>query len=357
MTQESPGWNPEWTVGVRVWVESAGRALLGKGRVELLEGIERWRSISAAARQMNMSYRRAWLLVQAMNEAAGEPLVEAVTGGKEGGGARLTPQGRLAMTVFRSLQQQVYDQAVSTLPRLVQTPTTAGIHVAAAVSLEEVLGQLLADYTLVQPTVRVRVVYGGSDELAEHILAGVPADLFLSADVHQLDRLDQAGALQPGSRTPLAENTLAAIAPEDSTLTVKRPADLLRPSVTRLALADPASPLGRYTQAYLENENLHARLLDRVLYVDNSRAVMAAVRAGQADVGLVYGSDAASGSACRLLFRARRSDAAVHYAAAIVKRSKEAERARALLAFLTSPSAQHRFRQCGFLPVGTDQTS
>src|SRR5262249_46631030 len=178
MINENPTWKPQWTVGVRVWVESAGKALLGKGRLELLEEIERWRSISAAARQMNMSYRRAWLLVQSMNEAAGEPLVEAVTGGKEGGGVRLTPRGRLAMTVFRSFQKKIYDRGVPVLPRLGQPPPGGGILVGAAVSLEEVLGQLRADYTLVQPTVRVRAVFGGSDELAEHILAGVPADLF-----------------------------------------------------------------------------------------------------------------------------------------------------------------------------------
>ena len=65
-------WGSDWTVGFRVWVERAGRAILGKGRLELLEAIDRWHSISAAARQIGMSYRRAWLLVQSVNEAAGE---------------------------------------------------------------------------------------------------------------------------------------------------------------------------------------------------------------------------------------------------------------------------------------------
>src|SRR5581483_10539731 len=143
-----------------------------------------------------------------------------------------------------------------------------------------------------------------------------PADLFLSADVHQLDRLDQVGVLESDSRTFLAENTLAAIALADSTLRISRPEDLLHPSVRRLALADPASPLGNYTRAYLESLGHYASLLPRVVPVDNSRAVVAAVRAGQADVGLVYGSDAVSTSACRLLFRARPGDAPIRYAAA-----------------------------------------
>src|SRR6516165_3458846 len=67
-------WPRDWTVGVRIWVERDGQAVLGHGRLELLEEIERSRSISAAARRMRMSYRRAWLLVRDINSAAGEPL-------------------------------------------------------------------------------------------------------------------------------------------------------------------------------------------------------------------------------------------------------------------------------------------
>src|SRR5262249_19066246 len=147
----NPSWGDDWTVGVRVWVERAGHAVLGKGRLELLEGIERWRSISAAAREMGMSYRHAWLLVQRINKAAGKPLVEAAVGGSHGGGARLTPRGRSAIAIFRGFQRQMHQTAASSLARLIQDPATASVHVAAEVSLEEVLGQLLADYALQQP--------------------------------------------------------------------------------------------------------------------------------------------------------------------------------------------------------------
>src|SRR5262249_57124701 len=70
-----------WTVGVRVWVERAGQAILGPGRLELLEGIQRHHSITAAAHQMGMSYRRGWGVGQSNNQAAGEPLVVAATRG------------------------------------------------------------------------------------------------------------------------------------------------------------------------------------------------------------------------------------------------------------------------------------
>jgi molybdenum ABC transporter molybdate-binding protein len=351
MSPDSPSWSSDWTVGVRVWIERGGRAILGKGRLELLEGIDRWRSISAAARQMGMSYRRAWLLVQSINQAAGEPLVEAAVGGSHGGGARLTPRGQLAVTVYRDLQRQIYQTAAALLPRLVPTSALTSIHIAAAASLEEILGQLLADYALQQPTVRVRAVFGGSDELADHILAGAPTDLFLAADSRQLDRLEAAGLLESNSRIVLAENTLAAIGPADRPSRVRKPADLLRHEVARIALAGPACPLGGYTRDYLSGLGLDKAILPRVIFCDNSRSVVATIHASQADAGLVYGSDAATATGCQVLFRARRSAVPIRYTAAAMRRGPHTHQALALLQFLASDRSAQRFRRCGFLPV------
>jgi molybdate transport system substrate-binding protein len=219
------------------------------------------------------------------------------------------------------------------------------------VSLEEVLGQLLVDYALQRPAIRVRAVFGGSDELADHLLAGSPADLFLAADEHPIDRLEPTGILEAASRTVLAENSLAAIGPPEGLVAVRKPADLLRPEVTRIALAETTSPLGRYTRIYLEGLCLYEALLPRAIQVDNSRAVVAAVHAGVADAGLVYGSDAARAVGCRILFRARRAKAAIRYTAAVVRRGRDPEQARLLLEFLASGPAARRFRRCGFLPV------
>jgi molybdate transport system substrate-binding protein len=343
-------WGSDWAVGLRAWVERRGHVILGKGRLELLEAIDRWHSISAAARQIGMSYRHAWLLVQSINEAAGEPLVQAATGGPRGGGATLTPRGRTAMAVFRELQDQLQQTAAGQLARLVAAPESATLHVAAAVSLQEALGQLLADYALRQPAVGVRVLYGASDELAYHLLAGAPADLFLTAAPEPLDRLDAASFLRPGSRVRLAENTLAALAPADRPLAVRKPADLTGPAVRRIALAAPACPLGAYARTWLLAVGLE-RLLSRAVLLDNSGAVVAALRAGQADVGLVYASDAARADGCRLLFRVRHPSVVIRYEAAALAHARLPEPAAALLDFLTSRPAAARFRRCGLLPL------
>src|SRR6516162_10034484 len=83
-------WADDWSVGMRVWLERRGVAVLGKGRLELLEAIDRHQSISAAARHLGMSYRHAWMLIQATNDAAGRDLVTTAAGGHHGGGATLT---------------------------------------------------------------------------------------------------------------------------------------------------------------------------------------------------------------------------------------------------------------------------
>lgn len=79
---------------------------LGPGKAELLEAIAETGSISAAARRMNMSYRRAWLLVDTMNQCFRTPLVGTATGGKGGGGAQITEFGREMLQRYRDMERK-----------------------------------------------------------------------------------------------------------------------------------------------------------------------------------------------------------------------------------------------------------
>ena len=77
---------------------------LGPGKVRLLELIAETGSISEAARQMEMSYRRAWLLIDEVNGILGKPVVETSTGGAGGGGAKITPLGEAVIVAFRDIE-------------------------------------------------------------------------------------------------------------------------------------------------------------------------------------------------------------------------------------------------------------
>ncbi len=91
-------------VQFRLRISQAGDIAVGPGKVELLEAILATGSITAAAKHLGMSYRRAWLLVDTMNRAFRVPLVETAAGGKDGGGTRVTPVGMQVIECYRRIE-------------------------------------------------------------------------------------------------------------------------------------------------------------------------------------------------------------------------------------------------------------
>jgi molybdate transport system regulatory protein len=90
-----------------VRLDFADGCSLGPGKIALLEWIERTGSLSAAGRSLGMSYRRAWLLLHSVNDSFTEPAVTFSVGGKDGGGAQLTPFGRKLIASYRSFEAAV----------------------------------------------------------------------------------------------------------------------------------------------------------------------------------------------------------------------------------------------------------
>lgn len=88
-------------------LDFTGTCSIGPGKIGLLEGIERSGSLSAAARALRMSYRRAWLLLHNTNAGFQEPVVELSVGGKDGGGTRLTDFGRRLVADYRAFEASV----------------------------------------------------------------------------------------------------------------------------------------------------------------------------------------------------------------------------------------------------------
>jgi molybdate transport system regulatory protein len=102
---------PGYSVRGRIWLEKDGELYMGGGREILLERIDKFGSIAAAARSMKLGYRNAWLWIEAANRLAPSPLVEKVTGGAGGGCARLTDEGRLAVEQYKRLRAR-FDEFV-----------------------------------------------------------------------------------------------------------------------------------------------------------------------------------------------------------------------------------------------------
>ena len=106
--------------GARLRVVLGPGVALGPGKADLLEAIAATGSISAAGRQLKMSYRRAWLLVEELNGSFQTALVAADKGGAHGGGARLTELGTRVLRHFRSMERKTQKAIAADLTALTQ---------------------------------------------------------------------------------------------------------------------------------------------------------------------------------------------------------------------------------------------
>jgi molybdate transport system regulatory protein len=100
---QKSGTKPLPSLSVRIDLDTEGR--IGPGKIQLLEKIDEFGSISAAGRAMDMSYKRAWDLVDEINRICRQPAVERQTGGKNGGGAVLTPFGTSLVARYRKIER------------------------------------------------------------------------------------------------------------------------------------------------------------------------------------------------------------------------------------------------------------
>lgn len=91
---------------------------LGPGKIALLEAVRQHRSIAAAAREHDMSYRRAWLLIDDLNRAFTEPVVETFPGRSQGAGAALTPFGERVIAIYRAAERQATEASTVVLAEI-----------------------------------------------------------------------------------------------------------------------------------------------------------------------------------------------------------------------------------------------
>ncbi|MEI7596180.1 MAG: ModE family transcriptional regulator [Bacteroidota bacterium] len=97
----------EYTIQAQIWINEGSNSFLGPGRIMLLENIIKTGSITNAAKEMKMSYRQAWQLVEDMNKHAKEPLVEKILGGKGGSGSKVSKAGEKAIILFKELENKI----------------------------------------------------------------------------------------------------------------------------------------------------------------------------------------------------------------------------------------------------------
>ncbi len=229
-------------------------------------------------------------------------------------------------------------------------PGSREVVVSAAVSLSGVLQQLAQTYQA-RTGERVVLNFGSSNTLARQVAAGARVDLFISADEAQMDVA--ASDLVPGTRVNLLSNQLAIAVPDDRPRRFASARDLADPTITRIAIGDPAAvPAGVYAKQYLQKIGIWPAVEKRIVPAGSVRLALAAVENGAADAAIVYRTDVATASHAREAFLVPAAEGPrIVYPAAVVRTGTNQDGARRLLAFLQRSDAMAVFTRAGFLAL------
>ena len=242
----------------------------------------------------------------------------------------------------------VLTTAVSTAPPVQAAPET--LTIAAANSLRDAFRQLLPLFEAHNKDINVRVIYGPSQTLLKQIEDGAPVDVFLPSQVEEVDQLEKKGLVIQGTKRVYASTSLVLIAGPEFPASITSAQDLRTTLVRFIAVGDPkTSSVGKVAAQFFNYSKLDSQLKSQFIYGEHSRAVLDLVAKGEADIGVVYRTDAVSNKKIRILDEAPvDSHQPIHYGVAAVWTAKNIPAAGDFINFLETPKAQALLQDRGF---------
>lgn len=228
--------------------------------------------------------------------------------------------------------------------------------IAAANSLKDALRKVLPRFEAEHPGINVRVIYGPSQSLRKQIEEGAPVDIFLPSLFDEIDQLETKGLIIQGTKRAFAGTSLVLITGAALPAPVRTIHDLETVPVRRIAIGDPkTSSVGKVAAQFLKYSKLESALKSQYIFGEHSRAVLDLVAKGEAEVGVVYRTDAASNDKVRILDTAPvESHTPVRYGVAAVWTAKNVSGAGDFIEFLLAPQTQTLFQEYGFDRVTGD---
>ncbi|MBI2775881.1 MAG: molybdate ABC transporter substrate-binding protein [Chloroflexi bacterium] len=233
----------------------------------------------------------------------------------------------------------------------------ASLTVYAAASLKAPLAAVRAAYESAVPGVTLTISSGSSAALRTQIEQGAPADVFLSADTANAQRLVDAG-LAAGPAVPFAGNELAVVVPKDNPAGLRTPADLANPGVAIVAAGD-AVPITAYATQLIENLAAlpgypggfaAACAANIVSKEEDVQAVVAKIALGEGDAAITYATDVIARAGVTRVAIPPAANVRAAYAGVVVKAAPSSEAATAFLAWLAGSDGQAILAGFGFLP-------
>jgi molybdate transport system substrate-binding protein len=220
----------------------------------------------------------------------------------------------------------------------------------AAASLTEAFTKIGERFESSYPGADLTINFAGSQQLAQQLAQGAPADVFASANLEQMDAVIEQGRVWPGSQQVFARNRLVVVADSGAEDGVQQLQDLAKPG-TILVLAGEAVPAGKYARQFLDKAGQNpafgpgfeqAVLANVVSYEENVRAVLSKVILGEADAGIVYASDTAGvpEGQVRVIEIPQELNIQASYYIGLVRDAGESDLAEAFIRFLLSNEGQ-----------------
>ncbi|WP_433966623.1 molybdate ABC transporter substrate-binding protein [Tunturiibacter gelidiferens] len=227
-------------------------------------------------------------------------------------------------------------------------PKITTLTLSLAASLKDAMGEVETTYARQHPEITLENNYGSSGTLTQQIEQGAPVDLFLSAAAKPMDDVERKELLEPGTRADLLRNSLVLVAAKESRITDF--SGLTNPNVRVIALGDPASvPAGQYGQQSLAALHLFDQIKPKLVFGKDVRQVLSYVQTGNADVGIVYATDALIAPQVRIVATApENTHQPIVYPIAVLKESRHKTEAIAFEEFLKSSTAKRIFEKHGF---------
>jgi len=228
---------------------------------------------------------------------------------------------------------------------------SADVLVLAAASLTNALGDISKTYQA-KTGEKVTISFASSSALAKQIENGLPADIFISADLKWMDYLGDKGKIDRASRSNLLGNSLVLIAPKDHgfTVTLDNGGNLPGAFTGKLCTGETETvPVGKYAKQALQTLGFWDALKARIVGTEDVRAALAFVERGECAAGIVYKTDALISPKVQVLGTfPESSHPPIVYP---IARISQTEQAKAFLAYLIQAEAAKVFAQYGFTPV------
>jgi molybdate transport system substrate-binding protein len=236
-------------------------------------------------------------------------------------------------------------------------PTGVDLTLFGAASLSGVLDAAKAAFESAHPGTTLTISTDSSSTLATQIEQGAPADVFLSADTSNPQRL-VAGGFAAGPPVVFAANELTIIVPAGNPASIASPADLAKDGIKVIAAGDEV-PITAYATRLVGNlaSRTDAPAAFEAAYAanivskeDNVKAVVAKIELGEGDAGIVYVTDARASTRVEIVDVPDTADVTASYAGVVVKTSAHQAAAAAFLAWFAGPDGQAILTSSGFLP-------